>query len=61
MIKVTGKKWYKSATIVGNIIAAVGFFVAKEFGYDIPEDVMALIVTVGNILLRVKTTEPVKL
>jgi hypothetical protein len=53
------KVWYRSKTIWFNAIlgSAVAFCLA--IGYPLPEEVVAAIVTLGNIILRMITTEAV--
>ena len=54
-----GKKWYTSKTIWFN--ALLGGIVAftEATGHPIPKDVLASIVTIGNVLLRLITKGPV--
>ena len=54
-----GKVWYKSKTIWFNALLGAVVAFTQAIGHPLGEDVIAAIVTIGNILLRIITTEPV--
>jgi hypothetical protein len=54
-----GKKWYRSKTIWFNAVLAAAVAFATGIGHPIPEEVVAAIVTLGNIILRLITTAPI--
>jgi hypothetical protein len=54
-----GKVWYKSKTIWFNAVLGATVAFCLAIGYPLPEEVVAAIVTLGNIILRMLTTEAV--
>lgn len=63
MAENNGKPWWKSRTIRFNILMGAGLEVARLLGQEgivTPEN-LALIMGVGNILLRIVTDKPVTL
>lgn len=51
------KKWYLSKTVWANVFATVGFFVSRQFGVTIPEEVFVTALGIVNLLLRSITKE----
>lgn len=63
MAENNGKPWWKSKTIRFNILMGAGLEIARLLGQEgivTPEN-LALIMGVGNILLRIVTKNPVTL
>jgi len=54
-----GKVWYKSKTIWFNAVLGAVIAFTQAIGHPMGEEVIAAIVTIGNILLRVVTSAPV--
>lgn len=61
MKKVSIKKWFVSRTIIANLVAGIALVIANETGNPVPPDVQALLVMVGNIILRALTKEAISL
>lgn len=62
MAKTKGKKWFLSKTLWFNIITiALGVVDVVSGVYVINPEYIALVNGVGNVLLRMVTSEPVKL
>ena len=63
MAENNGKPWWKSKTIGFNVLLAAGLEVADLLGQGgmISPERLALIMGVGNILLRIVTNKPVTL
>ncbi len=62
MAKAKGKKWFLSKTLWFNLLTiALGVVDVVSGVYVINPEYIALINGVGNVLLRIVTTEPVKL
>ena len=54
-----GKPWYTSKTLWFNIVTlALGIVQLVSDVYIIPEDYLALILGVGNLVLRFLTSKP---
>lgn len=58
-----GKPWWKSKMIAFNVFLGAGFEVASLLGQEgiISPEKLALIMGIGNILLRIITNKPVTL
>lgn len=54
------KSLFKSKTFWFNTLSLVVAAASGQLGFDLPANVAAPIVAVGNLLLRVVTKEPVK-
>jgi len=54
-----GKKWYHSKTIWFNAIVAATVAFTSAIGHPLSEELIASIVTIGNIILRLITAEPI--
>ena len=57
------KKWYKSKTLIFNGVATIVGVSMALSDIDLPPNVLkalGAIVTVGNIVLRFKTVDPIK-
>lgn len=60
--KVEGKPFWKSKTLWFNLITiALGVVQVVTEVYPLPVEVLGLVNGVGNVLLRVVTSEPVSL
>ena len=53
------KRWYKSKTLIANIIAAGAFLVQAEYGYALDPVTQGYILAGVNFVLRLVTTNPV--
>ena len=51
------KKWYLSKTLWVNVIAAVAFFVQKQYGFFVPEDLQLQCIVWINVVLRLITKQ----
>jgi hypothetical protein len=54
------KKWWTSKTIWFNIVSGAVVIVNELSGKVIPNEAAALVVVVGNTILRVITNQPIK-
>jgi hypothetical protein len=52
------KKWIKSRTLWFNVITGALAIVNELQGKVIPTDVSLIVITLGNLILRVLTTKP---
>lgn len=57
--KVAVKRILKSKTIWVNLLAFIAFWVQKEYGFIISEDLQMQALTLINIILRFVTKEPI--
>lgn len=53
------KPWYRSRTVVTNLLAAVALLVQSQTGYVVPVEVQGAVLTLLNVVLRFDTREPV--
>lgn len=63
MAKIIAKDWYKSKTIWFNLVSAIVIMAGALQAFPLPEwllEVMAFIVTGGNMLLRFSTSQGIK-
>ncbi len=51
------KKIWQSKTLWANVLGAISYFAAQQFGVNIPPDVVATILTTINIALRLITKD----
>ena len=58
--KVAVKRILYSKTIWVNLLAFIAFWVQKEYGFVIPEELQIQALTLINIALRFVTKEPIK-
>lgn len=49
------KSIFKSKTLWANVIATIAFFVSKQFGFEITEEMIVSIMSMLNIVLRFST------
>ena len=56
---VVAKRILKSKTIWVNLLAFIAFWVQKEYGFVISEDLQMQVLTLINIALRFVTKEPI--
>lgn len=63
MAENNGKPWWKSKTIGFNVLLGVVLEVASLLGQEgvVTPETLALIMGIGNILLRIVTNKPVTL
>lgn len=55
-----GKTWWKSRTVVVNILALVALLVKNLAGFEVSAEESAGILAVVNLILRAVTKEPLK-
>lgn len=55
------KPWYKSKTLIANLIAAIALFVQSEYGFVVDPQVQGYLLVVINSVLRLVTKEEVSL
>lgn len=55
-----GKRWWRSRTIVANLIALGAVIVQSQTGYVLSPEVQGALLTVLNVLLRFRTDEPIQ-
>ena len=58
-IKIANKNWYKSKTFWVNVLAFLAFILSFVFGFNLPAEAMATILTVINVVLRMITKESI--
>ncbi len=54
--EVTTKKWYKSKTVIINVITIVALIAQTQAGFVIAPDEQVGLLAVANLVLRIVTT-----
>ncbi|HAW57821.1 MAG TPA: hypothetical protein DCX03_02200 [Bacteroidales bacterium] len=54
------KPWYKSLTLWTNIVILIAFILKDQIGFELSTEETAAIITVINLILRVKTNQSIK-
>lgn len=49
------KSFFKSKTLWANLMATIAFFVSKQFGFEISEEMLVSIMAILNTFLRLGT------
>lgn len=52
-------KWMKSWTIDFNVLAGAALTIMNQFGVTVPSEYVVPVLTVANVLLRLKTNKPI--
>lgn len=53
------KAWWRSRTFWVNILALIAFIINHFVGYQLPAEIITMILAVLNIILRFDTTTPI--